>query len=264
MNELSFYPLLVVLTLACVVPLLLSRRRTFSVPAVVGEIVAGMLVGKSGLNIIGEDPLIEMLSALGFVFLMFLAGLELDFRILFEREPSPDGKQKHLATPLELGLTSFALTLVFSLGVSLAMVSWGMAKSPWLMTLILGTTSLGIVLPVLREKGISGRPYGQTLLVAALVADFATILFVSIYAMVLSSGLIVGILSIFVLAGIFFLLYAFLARSRASSRGVFASLTTAAGHLGVRGAFALALFFVAASEHLGVEAILGACCVGAA
>lgn len=76
----SFVPLLIVIGLAFIVPLLLLRFRRFGLPIVVGEIVAGIVVGRSGFNLIkGHDPVLDLLSELGFVFLMFLAGMEIDF-----------------------------------------------------------------------------------------------------------------------------------------------------------------------------------------
>jgi Kef-type K+ transport system membrane component KefB len=51
----SFLPLLIVIGLAFLVPLTLSRLRRIRIPAVVGEIVAGILVGQSGLQLVGYD-----------------------------------------------------------------------------------------------------------------------------------------------------------------------------------------------------------------
>ncbi|HVO94058.1 MAG TPA: cation:proton antiporter, partial [Terriglobales bacterium] len=72
----SFLPLLIVLLIAFVVPIILSRLKRVAIPIVVGEIVAGMLVGQSGLALIAPgDPLLDMLANFGIVFLMFLSGM---------------------------------------------------------------------------------------------------------------------------------------------------------------------------------------------
>jgi len=261
LEHVSFYPLLIVLALAFVVPLLLSRQQRLSVPAVVGEIVAGILIGRSGLNLIPQDTYLSIFSDLGFVFLMFLAGLELDFRPL---TGGGSGRGRRVSSPLVLGSGSFLLTMLLSLGLAVLLVSWGMARSPWIMALVLGTTSLGVVLPVLREKGMSSRPYGQVLLVGALVADFATVVLVSVYAIVQASGLSRGILSFLVIAGLLLVAYVLITRRRVSRQGpLLGVISEAAGHLGVRGAFALALLFVALAQDLGVEVILGAFLAGA-
>lgn len=76
----SFGPLLVVIFLAFIIPLSLSRFKRLRLPIVVGEILAGILVGRSGLQWVQHhDPVLDLLSEFGFVFLMFLAGLEIDF-----------------------------------------------------------------------------------------------------------------------------------------------------------------------------------------
>ena len=76
MEEASFVPLLVVVALAFLVPLITSRIRRIRIPTVVGEILAGMIVGQSGLRLVGHDPVLEILSLLGFAYLMFLSGLD--------------------------------------------------------------------------------------------------------------------------------------------------------------------------------------------
>ena len=82
----SFIPLLTVVALAFVVPFLLARFRR--VPVVVGEIMAGIIVGRSGLALVHDDFTLELLAEIGFAFLMFLSGLEIDFSLLTNPSPS--------------------------------------------------------------------------------------------------------------------------------------------------------------------------------
>ena len=70
-----FLPLVIVLLLAFVVPILLSRFRR--VPVVVGEIVAGILVGPAVLGLVTETPILVFMQDIGLAFLMFLAGMEI-------------------------------------------------------------------------------------------------------------------------------------------------------------------------------------------
>ena len=81
-----FVPLLIVLALAFIVPILLARFR--SLPVVVGEIVAGVLVGTSGLGWVTEGPILGFMGDVGLAFLMFLAGMEIDFSRLFPERSS--------------------------------------------------------------------------------------------------------------------------------------------------------------------------------
>lgn len=83
--EFFFMPLLLVLGLAFLVPILLSAPKRIFIPIVIGEIIAGVFVGKSGLGIVHENRVLEILSGLGFVYLMFLSGLEIDFSRVLRR-----------------------------------------------------------------------------------------------------------------------------------------------------------------------------------
>ena len=82
-EPLNFLSLLIVLLLAFFVPLLLSRFR--QVPVVVGESVAGIIVGNSVLGWVQEDMILTILGDIGLAFLMFLAGMEIDFDALFSK-----------------------------------------------------------------------------------------------------------------------------------------------------------------------------------
>jgi Kef-type K+ transport system membrane component KefB len=108
----SFAPLLIVVVLAFLVPLVLTRFKRRSIPVVVGEIVAGVIVGNSGLQLVGEDPILEVLALLGFAYLMFLSGLEVDFDAILPKPGAWLGSwRERLSNPLSLGLSAFALTL---------------------------------------------------------------------------------------------------------------------------------------------------------
>lgn len=81
----SVLSLMVIVAIAFFVPLLLQRFKLKALPVVVAEIIAGIFVGKSGFNIIEPDIWLQVLSTLGFIFLMFLSGLEIDFSIFKQK-----------------------------------------------------------------------------------------------------------------------------------------------------------------------------------
>jgi len=89
----SFAPLLIVVILAFLVPLLLSSLRgRFAVPIVVGEIVAGMIVGRSGFAWVSHDNgALDLLKELGFVLLMFLSAWRSIFAVSAGAIPSKLG-----------------------------------------------------------------------------------------------------------------------------------------------------------------------------
>ena len=257
----SFLPLLIVIGLAFLVPLTLSRLRRIRIPAVVGEIVAGIVVGQSGLQLVGYDGALETLALLGFAYLMFLSGLEINFEALVPRPSAqPQTLRDRISSPLVLGIVSFAVTLLLAIPIGWGLHTLDVADDPWLMALILSTTSLGLVMPVLKERGLTATPYGQALLVAAVAADFATMLLVSVYVLLHTHGLTLELLLVFLLFVAFGFIYrvARTLRRRLPGRRIVQGLAQTTAQLDVRGAIALGLAFIVLAEILGVEMILGA------
>jgi Kef-type K+ transport system membrane component KefB/Trk K+ transport system NAD-binding subunit len=254
--EQRFIPLLLVVFLAFLVPLLLARFRR--IPVVVGEILAGILIGPSVLGWVHmEEPTLDLLAEIGFAFLMFLSGLEIDFSILFAASrPGRDIRK----SPILLASLSFVLTTVLAAGIGFWLTGVGFVKDPWMMTLILSTTSLGIVVPVLKEKKMSASNLGQTILLSALFADFLTMFLITVYIAVRSTGLSLNILLITLLFVPVVLLYQLGQKQlrRPIVRRLMEELADATSQIKVRGAFALMIAFVVLAELIGAELILGA------
>jgi len=267
----SFLPLLTVVFLAFIVPFILSRFRRVRPPIVVGEIIAGILVGRSGLGwVAGHDPVLDLLAEFGFVFLMFLAGMEIDFSNLGalnnSKRSNHPGWGHRLRGPVPLAGLSFGITLALSLIVGLGLTRLGLVQDPWMMALILSTTSLGVVVPVLKEQGLSSGRFGQTLLVAALIADFVTMLLITVVVAALSRGLTLDILLISLLFVAFLLMYRFgmfFFNQLTVVRRVMEELGHTPAQIKVRAAFTMMLLFVGLAEVLGTEIILGAFLAGA-
>ena len=254
--EQRFIPLLLVVLLAFLVPILLARFKR--IPVVVGEILAGILIGPSVFGLVPVDEhTLELLAEIGFAFLMFLSGLEIDFSILFAA--SRPGKDKRKSPMLLAGL-SFVLTILFAGGIGFWLTSAGFVQDPWMMTLILSTTSLGIVVPVLKEKKMSSTSLGQTILLSALLADFLTMFLITVYIAFRSTGLSLNILLIGLLFVPVVLLYQLGERHlrRPIVQRLIEELADATSQIKVRGAFALMIAFVVLAELIGAELILGA------
>ena len=78
MTGIHFANLLIVVALAFLVPFLLGFMPAVRLPAVVLEIVAGIVVGPSLLGWVEIDEPVAVLAVIGLAFLLFLAGLEID------------------------------------------------------------------------------------------------------------------------------------------------------------------------------------------
>ncbi len=255
----NFLPLLIVFMLAFTVPILLNRFKV--VPVVVGEIIAGVLVGASGLGLVQEDVILALLGDIGLSFLMFLAGMEIDFNTLFQK---PQEKDKDGPTPLVNAFLAYILTLILAGIGALLLNRLGMSGNPWLMAFILSATSLGVLMPVLKEQGLTRTPFGQAIFITATLADFITVVLLTIYLIIQARGWDLEIFSIGLLFLSFFLAYRLGIRYTRipSVRRVVEELSGATVQIKVRGAIAILLGFVVLAEFVNAELILGAFLAG--
>jgi Kef-type K+ transport system membrane component KefB len=252
MPDISFNGLLVVAAIAVTAPLVVNLAPGLRLPAVVLEIVAGIVVGPSGLGWVELDLPIQVLGLIGLAFLLFLAGLEIDVAGL--RGPR-----------LRKTGLGYLITLAIGIPLGLAFSGAGWVDSPLLLAITLSATSLGLVVPVLKDARQADGEVGQLTIAAASIADFAAIGLLTIFFSQTSTGTGTKLL----LIGGFALLalVATLALSRAGmSMGLDALLTRlqdTTAEIRVRIAVLLLVAFVALAEHLGLEAILGAFLAGA-
>ncbi len=262
-NQEVLFSLLLITTLAALVPLLATRLQRFRVPIVVGEIIVGIVIGKSGFHwVAAESEIIQFLAWFGFIFLMFLSGLELNFGALM---PASEDDTSFWKRPLVLAASSFTITLALGMLVGAGMQRLGITDAPVLMGLILSTTSLGVVMPILKEKKLVTSAYGQTILVSALLADFITLFLLSIDVALIVKGITLDVLLIFVLllvVAIFMRVGKFLLSIPWLGQ-LFREMAETTAQIQVRGSFALMVALAALASVLGIEVILGAFLAGA-
>ncbi len=256
----SVTSLVIVLVIAFLTPILLNRLRLNVIPVVVAEIIMGLIIGKSGFNIVHEDIWLETLSLLGFLFLMFLSGLEIDFSAFTskkKKEILPSGKEAPnafvVSTIVFIGI--FGLSLLLSYLFVLA----GFIENAFLMTLIISTISLGVVVPTLKDAQIMKSNIGQIILLVAVIADLVTMILLAVFASVYGEEGSNIYLMLFLFVAVV-LLYFFgkyfkhLSFLEAMSKGTI--------QIGTRAVFTLIIVLVALSETVGAENILGAFLAG--
>ena len=258
------FALLTITALAALVPILAKRLERFGIPTVVYEIIAGMIVGGSGFNIIEPSHILTFLAEFGFAFLMFLSGLELDLKLLIPRGRSTNGERRW-AQPLPLGALFYVGTLLTAFFATTFLVPRGANSSPILLGLILSTSALGVVVPVLKERDLTGTSFGQYILVASSIADFGTLLLITTVIAFLQRGLTFDLLLIPSLLLIFIMVAQFSMRASRGGRiqRILDRFSNATSQIRVRGAFALLVAWVVLAEAFGVEIILGAFLAGA-
>lgn len=260
MHGASVTSLVIVILAAFITPILLHRFKMNFMPVVVAEIIVGLIIGKSGFDIVSQDMWLETLSMLGFIFLMFLSGLEIDFSAFAKgkkKEKLPSGKD----APNTFAVASivFAGIFVLSLLLSYLFVLIGLMDNAFLMTLIISTISLGVVVPTLKEGGIMNSNIGQIILLVAVIADLVTMILLAVFASIYGGGdSNTWLLLILFAAGV--LLY-FLGKSF-KHRSFIETMSKGTIQIGTRAVFTLIIVLVAISETIGAENILGAFLAG--
>lgn len=252
MAELSFTDLLLVAAAAFAAPLILDLTPLPTVPAIVAEILAGILIGPSVLGIAEVDEPVRVLSQIGLVFLFFLAGLEIAFDRVRGRA-------------LGLAFAGFAISFVMALGVGHGLEATKLVEAPLFVGIVLAATAFGIVVAVLKDAREASTDLGQLIIVGASVADFGTVILLSLFFSARGSG----VESTLVLLGLFVVTVVVVAlalsRARLSPRlaDAVGRLERTTAEIGVRGAFVLLIAFVALAEEFGLEVVLGAFLSGA-
>jgi Kef-type K+ transport system membrane component KefB len=252
MSATSFAGLALVALVGFAVPLVLGFVPALRLPSVVLEIVVGILIGPSVLHWVTVDQPIAIVSLIGLALLLFLSGLELDLDRLRGRVLRVTG----LAF-----LLSFGIALVVGYGLG----ALGLIHAPLLVAIILVATSLGIVIPLLKDAGEISSDFGQLAIAGASIADFGAIILLSLFF----SRQATGIGAQLVLLGGFALLAVVVAialtRTERSMRlsTVLLRLQDTTAQIRVRGAFVLLVAFAAFAERLGLEVILGTFLAGA-
>ncbi|RLD36423.1 MAG: hypothetical protein DRI83_05410, partial [Bacteroidetes bacterium] len=115
--DFEYLPLLIVVAIAWFVPMLLSILRLQRIPAVIVEIITGFLIGRYLLMNIssGSMEILEFIALTGFIFLMFLSGLEINTDQIVAAFPRRKlTLPRFLKNPLLVGLVFFILTLTLS------------------------------------------------------------------------------------------------------------------------------------------------------
>jgi Kef-type K+ transport system membrane component KefB len=247
----SFENLVIVVAVAFFAPLVLGLFPRVRLPSVVLEIVAGIVIGPSVLGLVEVDESVEVIALIGLAFVLFLAGLEIEFEKL----------RGHVLRLTGLG---FALSFGIALLVSLGLKAGGLVDTPLLVAIILCATSLGVLVPVLKDAGEISSTFGQLIIAAASIADFGAIILLSIFFSgeggTGSTLVLLG--SVFALAGVVFIVTRGAERSM-RIRDDLVRLQDTTAQIRVRGAFLLFVAFAAIAEQLGLEVILGAFIAGA-
>jgi Kef-type K+ transport system membrane component KefB len=237
--------------LALLAPLI-ARLSRLPIPDIAVQILLGIVVGPQLLGWARIDEPVRVLSLIGLSFLLFLAGLELDFDRLRGRTLRTAGR-------------GFVVSFVLALALGAILGVAGLVKSPLLIAVILAATSVGIVIPILSDSGQLDTPLGRLVVAGGSLAEVIPVLLLSLLFSEKAShlGAQVTLLAAFCALVVAAALLIFgLERWHWIGRTLLALQDTTA-QIRVRAAVALLLSFAALATGFGLEAILGSFLAGA-
>jgi CPA2 family monovalent cation:H+ antiporter-2 len=229
------------------VVLLPPLARRAGIPVIVAEILFGIIIGKSLFDLVPDHPTIEFFSTFGLVYLMFLAGLETEFGKM---------RWKNLRKALAIGLVSVAVP--FAAGYFIA--PWA-GIPPLLLGTILCTTSLGVILPMLKETNLPPR-LSRLLLASVVLVDILS-LFLLAFALATIQGHLESRFFYSLLGIVILFLVPWIINKRKLRRKITSKLFRKSYfEMEMRLAFALIFLLGAVSTQLGFHSIIGAFIAG--
>src|SRR5918997_555985 len=167
MSEFADSDLVVVVLVALLAPLLVDLLPRVRLPSVVVELGAGNVIGPSVPRWADPGTPLQLLSSLGLAFLLFLAGLEIDLDRL--RDPVA-----------RLAGRAFLLSMLLAAAVGGGLHALGAEGGPLFLAVVLLSTSLGVVVPVLKDEDEVGTDFGQLVMVAGSLAEFGALVLLTL------------------------------------------------------------------------------------
>ncbi len=252
-HEVAATPMTLVIVAAAAFLLPLLARR-LNLPAVVLEILFGLLVGPALLGLVEPTELFEFLAEFGLLLLMFLSGFEIDFDRLERQGP------RQLVLGLAMTGIIFALAW-FGVGSFLTLED---GSQQLFIALLLTAAAIGLVIPVLRDTGRTSTRVGQAAILIAVLAEVLSLIGIVLFLAIRDNGLSLDLLK---LPALFIVIGSVLFGIKRAAWWYperFERLFDPHDpqELGIRASLALMFVFVGLSIALGIEAILGAFLAG--
>lgn len=240
--------LILIMSIAVLAPLLAyGVSRWLPVPLVIFEIVLGVLVGPDVLGWAHSTDVIDVLSELGLAMLIFLAGYEIQFAQV-------------KGDTLKRSVWAWLAALTLGLGLGLLLSGGGFEKGVYIGT-ALTSTALGTILPVLRDSGDLQSRFGSVMMAMGAVGEFGPIIAMALLlsgrAPGQSAALLIGF-AVLTAAAVF---WAMRPKPPWFAR-VIAKTLDSSGQFAVRLVVLILVAFLALSEVLGLDVLLGAFAAG--
>jgi len=242
--ELNYGSLFGVFIVALLAPLIVNLAPQLRLPAVALEIVIGIIVGPSVLGWIQADAPVTVLSTIGLGYLLFLAGMEINPAAL-------QGRLRMLSI-------SFGISVLLAVTMGLVLHTLDTVDRGLFIAVVLLSTSLSLVVPILKDLRETETEFGQLVLATSSTGEFGALLLLSVFFNTDDNGIASEILLFVAFAVIALMLTVALAKVGNSLRALdlLERLGDTPAQLGVRFLLVVMAAFMAVAFKLGFEAIL--------
>jgi Kef-type K+ transport system membrane component KefB len=161
-------PVLIFLIVLVIIFLTQNLLKKTPVPGIMGMILAGMIVGPHGLNFLSRDGGITLFGKVGLLYVMFLAGAEIDFQQL----------RKGIFRGGAFGLLTFLIPM--GMGVPLGMYGFGLSFPASLLLASMFASHTLISYPVLGKLGVSRSPVVGVTVAGTIITDILALLILAV------------------------------------------------------------------------------------
>ncbi|WP_339793743.1 cation:proton antiporter, partial [uncultured Imperialibacter sp.] len=258
-NSINYLPLFIIMVVAWLVPMALTWGRVTKIPAVIVEIIVGVIIGPYVLDWIEETPYMRFLAYSGFLFLIFLSGLEIDLGEIYRSLPKKIRKIDLVSNSMLLAITIYTGSLLFAVPFSW-LLHFFFDTDIVFFSLLLPTVALSVIVPIIKADGELSRKFGKIILMVGAIATIMSIILISIYSGILKNGFESELLLFLVIFVVFFVAYKagrWLIGIRTFQKLLY-TLEHAASQIRIRGTVALLLSFVVVAYLIKTELVLGA------
>ena len=249
MESAALRTLVLIVAIAALSPFISDIARKYTrLPGVVVEIVLGIIIGPHVLGWAHLDEVIEVLAEMGVVFLIFLAG--------FEIEP-----ERVKGRPLKLAVTGWLVSLGLGIAVATGLHALDVTAGIRFIAIALTTTAIGTLLPILGDAGVLPTRLGTHILAGGSMGEIGPIIAISVALASDDPGHTTVLLLVFGgLAGG----AAWLAMRPARPRAVelIGRTLHSSGQLGVRISVLLCVLLVWIAHRFELDILLGAFAAG--
>ncbi len=155
----------VILFIILLAPLVLGR---FKVPGIIGLIIAGVVIGPHGFYLIEKDSAIDLFSTIGLLYIMFIAGLELDINEF----------RKHQYKSLFFGFLTFIIPLGMGFPICYYLLGYDFDAS--LLTASMFSTHTLVAYPIVSKYGVTKNPAVAITVGGTILTDTAVLILLAV------------------------------------------------------------------------------------